>query len=97
MATSPLSVESPARARTLGKHLGPGYIVRASLGHVRDLPRRTLGADSANAFAPTYETRREAASQPYPNRERPPQGPAHSGPDLAEARSVRAEVRDSVG
>lgn len=47
-------VESPAKARTLQKILGPGYIVRASLGHVRDLPPRKFGIDVGNSFEPTY-------------------------------------------
>lgn len=42
-------------AKTIAKYLGPGYIVRASLGHVRDLPRRTLGVDLAGGFTPSYE------------------------------------------
>ncbi len=59
MAKTLLIVESPAKARTIGKYLGPGYVVRASLGHVRDLPRRTLGIDIANGFAPDYEVTAE--------------------------------------
>jgi DNA topoisomerase-1 len=55
MAKTLLIVESPSKAKTIGKYLGPGYVVRASLGHVRDLPRRTLGVDIANDFAPAYE------------------------------------------
>jgi DNA topoisomerase-1 len=47
-------VESPAKARTLQKILGPGYVVRASLGHVRDLPPRKFGIDVENGFEPTY-------------------------------------------
>jgi DNA topoisomerase-1 len=47
-------VESPAKARTLEKFLGDGYKVRASLGHVRDLPQRRFGVDIENDFAPTY-------------------------------------------
>ncbi len=55
MAKTLLIVESPTKAKTIGKYLGPDYIVRASMGHVRDLPRRTLGVDTANGFAPSYE------------------------------------------
>ncbi len=48
-------VESPAKARTIGKYLGSGYAVRATVGHVRDLPTRKLGVDIANgAFTPEY-------------------------------------------
>jgi DNA topoisomerase-1 len=47
-------VESPAKARTIGKYLGAGYTVRASMGHVRDLPKSTLGVDVDDNFAPTY-------------------------------------------
>src|SRR3712207_6404070 len=55
MAKTLLIVESPAKAKTIGKYLGPSYIVRASMGHVRDLPRRTLGVDLADGFKPAYE------------------------------------------
>src|SRR3954471_14275232 len=47
-------VESPAKARTIGKYLGSGYTVKASMGHVRDLPKSTLGVDVDDDFAPTY-------------------------------------------
>src|SRR2546428_1748903 len=47
-------VESPAKAKTIEKFLGRGYSVRASLGHVRDLPKRRLGVDVENGFEPTY-------------------------------------------
>jgi DNA topoisomerase-1 len=47
-------VESPAKSRTLGKILGRGYSIRASLGHVRDLPKGQMGVDVANGFAPKY-------------------------------------------
>jgi len=49
-------VESPAKARTLGKILGRSYSVKASLGHVRDLPKSELGVDIENNFAPRYVT-----------------------------------------
>ena len=48
-------VESPAKARTVGRFLGDKYIVKASMGHVRDLPQRTLGVDVENNFEPSYE------------------------------------------
>lgn len=49
-------VESPAKAKTIGKYLGSNYIVEASMGHVRDLPRSTLGVDVENEYAPKYIT-----------------------------------------
>src|SRR5918992_4916070 len=48
-------VESPAKAKTIERYLGPGYTVLASYGHVRDLPPRSLGVDVDNDFAPRYE------------------------------------------
>ncbi|MHC4109799.1 MAG: type I DNA topoisomerase, partial [Planctomycetota bacterium] len=48
-------VESPAKAKTINKYLGSGFIVKASMGHVRDLPPKGLNVDLENDFAPTYE------------------------------------------
>ncbi|MEG1789240.1 MAG: type I DNA topoisomerase, partial [Oscillospiraceae bacterium] len=47
-------VESPAKARTIEKYLGAGYKVVASMGHLRDLPKSTLGVDVDNSFEPKY-------------------------------------------
>ncbi|MFC1952467.1 type I DNA topoisomerase, partial [Chloroflexota bacterium] len=47
-------VESPAKARTLSKILGKGYSLKASMGHIRDLPRSQLGVDIENGFTPKY-------------------------------------------
>jgi len=47
-------VESPAKARTLGRILGSSYSFKASLGHVRDLPRSRIGVDIDNGFTPKY-------------------------------------------
>ena len=47
-------VESPSKAKTIGKYLGPEYIVKASMGHLRDLPKSTMGVDIAGGFVPEY-------------------------------------------
>ncbi len=47
-------VESPAKARTIGRYLGSGYTVKASMGHIRDLPKSTLGVDVDADFTPKY-------------------------------------------
>jgi len=54
MTSKLVIVESPAKARTLNKILGRSYSVKASLGHVRDLPRSSLGVDIEKSFAPKY-------------------------------------------
>jgi len=56
MAKSLVIVESPAKARTIKKYLGPDYTVKASVGHVKDLPKRRLGIDMARNFKPEYVT-----------------------------------------
>ena len=48
-------VESPAKAKTIGKYLGPGFFVTASMGHLRDLPKSTLGVDVDDGFTPHYQ------------------------------------------
>ena len=52
--TNLVIVESPAKAKTIGKYLGPGYQVKASMGHVRDLPKSKLGVD-LDSFEPDYQ------------------------------------------
>ena len=47
-------VESPAKAKTIGKFLGKNYTVKASVGHIRDLPKSKLGVDVENNFSPSY-------------------------------------------
>jgi DNA topoisomerase-1 len=53
MARSLVIVESPAKAKTINKFLGKGFVVKASMGHVRDLPKKSLGVDEKD-FTPTY-------------------------------------------
>ena len=48
-------VESPSKAKTIGKYLGPGYEVKASMGHVRDLPKSKLSVDIEHGFVPDYQ------------------------------------------
>ena len=48
-------VESPAKAKTIGKYLGPDYQVKASMGHVRDLPKSKLSVDIEGGFVPNYQ------------------------------------------
>ena len=54
MSKNLLIVESPAKARTIGKYLGPDFIVKASVGHIVDLPPSELGVDLENGFQPHY-------------------------------------------
>jgi DNA topoisomerase-1 len=51
-------VESPKKARSIHKFLGSGYVVKASMGHVRDLPERKLGLDVTHGYIPSYEIMR---------------------------------------
>ena len=53
-------VESPAKAKTIGKYLGPGFEVKASMGHIRDLPKSKLGVD-VSTFEPDYENIKDKA------------------------------------
>ncbi len=54
-------VESPAKAKTIGKYLGGGYTVKASMGHIRDLPKSSLGVDVDDDFTPKYLVPRDKA------------------------------------
>ncbi|MGG6313559.1 type I DNA topoisomerase [Paenibacillus macerans] len=62
MADSLVIVESPAKAKTIGKYLGSKYIVKASMGHVRDLPKSQMGVEVENDFSPKYITIRGKGS-----------------------------------
>ncbi len=55
-------VESPHKAKTIGKFLGKDYVVVASAGHVRDLPKSKLGVDVENGFQPQYENKKDKAN-----------------------------------
>src|SRR3954447_26453345 len=55
MAKALVIVESPAKAKTIGKYLGKQFIVKASLGHVKDLPKKDLAVDVEHNFEPKYE------------------------------------------
>ena len=55
MAKSLVIVESPTKAKTIGKYLGKQYVVKASLGHVKDLPKKNLSVDVDKDFEPHYE------------------------------------------
>ena len=52
-------VESPAKAKTISKYLSNDYVVKASMGHIIDLPAKELGVDVENNFTPTYEVSKE--------------------------------------
>lgn len=62
MADSLVIVESPAKAKTIGKYLGSKYIVKASMGHIRDLPKSQIGVEVENGFSPKYITIRGKGS-----------------------------------
>src|SRR5687767_10715015 len=55
MAKNLVIVESPAKAKTINKYLGKDYLVKASIGHIKDLPSKGLGVDVENNFETTYE------------------------------------------
>ncbi|MBP1991349.1 type I DNA topoisomerase [Paenibacillus eucommiae] len=62
MADSLVIVESPAKAKTIGKYLGSKFIVKASMGHIRDLPKSQIGVEVDNNFEPKYITIRGKGS-----------------------------------
>src|ERR1700752_4604788 len=54
MSKSLVIVESPTKAKTIGKYLGKNYVVKASLGHIKDLPKNDLAVDVDRNFEPNY-------------------------------------------
>ncbi|MBQ7341182.1 MAG: type I DNA topoisomerase [Oscillospiraceae bacterium] len=65
-STNLVIVESPSKAKTIGKYLGPEYVVKASMGHLRDLPKNTMGVDIEGGFQPEYlplQTKSELISE----------------------------------
>ena len=52
--TNLVIVESPSKAKTIGKYLGPDFRVEACMGHLRDLPKSTMGVDIEHNFEPEY-------------------------------------------
>ena len=55
MAKALVIVESPTKAKTINKYLGKQYVVKASLGHIKDLPKKDLAVDVERDFQPRYE------------------------------------------
>src|SRR5688500_6285437 len=55
MAKNLVIVEAPAKAKTINKYLGKDYLVKASIGHIKELPSKGLGVDVENNFETTYE------------------------------------------
>jgi DNA topoisomerase-1 len=62
MAKNLVIVESPAKAKTINRYLGKDFVVKASMGHVRDLPKSKLGVDVDNDFQPSYVSLRDKSS-----------------------------------
>jgi len=55
MSKSLIIVESPAKAKTINRYLGRDYVVKASVGHIKNLPKSNLGVDIEDGFTPTFE------------------------------------------
>ena len=54
MSKNLVIVESPAKAKTIEKFLGADYVVKSSIGHIRDMPKKDMGVNIENDFQPTY-------------------------------------------
>jgi len=59
MSDSLIIVESPTKVKTIKKYVGSSFDVKASLGHVKDLPKSKIGIDIENQFQPTYQVIKE--------------------------------------
>ena len=81
-------VESPAKAKTIGKYLGDGYEVTASMGHIRDLPASQLGIDVEHDYAPQYISIKGKESSSRSSKARPSTRTASS---WRRTRTVRAK------
>ncbi|HET7819569.1 MAG TPA: toprim domain-containing protein, partial [Bacteroidia bacterium] len=55
MSKNLVIVESPAKARTIEKFLGDDFVVKSSIGHIRDLPKKDMGVNVEEGFEPSYE------------------------------------------
>ena len=85
-------VESPAKAKTIGKYLGREYEVKASMGHLRDLPKSKLGVDIEHDFEPVYQPSAARRSSSASSR-RPPRT---ATPSISQ-RTLTARERRSHG
>ena len=99
MARNLVIVESPAKAKTIAKYLGAGYVVKASVGHVRDLPQRELGVDIESGFQPTYvvpEAKRAVVAELKQAVGHAPQVYLATDPDR-EGEAIAWHVAESIG
>src|SRR5439155_578535 len=91
MAKNLVIVESPAKAKTLGKYLGRNYQVKASIGHVMDLPKSKLGVDIERDFAPEYHVI-QGKAKVLEDIKKAAQDKARRGPSAGRVKSVAARV-----
>src|SRR5207302_3864422 len=91
MAKQLVIVESPTKAKTLERYLGPDYSVTASKGHVRDLPEKSMGVEVDDGFRPEYvvPTRRRTPLRTCARRTRRPRGCGSRPTSTARARRSR--------
>ncbi len=93
-----LIVESPAKAKTISKYLGKNFIVEASVGHIKNLPKSKLGVDVENGYQPTFETI-EGKEEVIRNLRRAAQGAANiylaTDPDR-EGEAIAADIAEEI-